>query len=243
MTTETTGTREFSGSRILLMGDCEAEHVAPVLLDRDEVNGAVIIQTGDFLPFHRAISCGSSCRIDSIANILEKRRATLLVIRGNHDAPSFFTDFRKGWGDEYGIRPLGDYESFCVNGKRCLAIGGAVSLNRAMKRAESRLHSGEEVSDPPALLPLVDWVFSHSAPKAATPPRSKRFVDAFAVADPDLPAAIAREAALLEGVLRGLPARPTLWAYGHFHRPWIKEAKGTAFICSGDGVIGSISEV
>lgn len=142
-------------------------------------------------------------------------RVHLFCIRGNHDDPQFF---KGGYETEF-LHPLPDYSELMINGKRALAIGGGISIDRTYRK-EGRNWWRDEVMtldrekigrvDAP-----IDLLLTHSGPApAGLPSLSKSF-----------PGLVRRDKGLLpeihaeQDACKELEAllEPAYWVFAHFH--------------------------
>lgn len=74
---------------------------------------------------------------------LEKRNLYLLFIRGNHDDPSFFSKMKDRFTDRFVLIP--DYTLLTINNTKILCIGGAVSVDRRLRKLNSSYWYEEEI--------------------------------------------------------------------------------------------------
>lgn len=122
---------------IFCIGDIHRDIAKTVeVIIKYDVKNATIIALGDFGIF-RYRDYKEYLPLDLV---LQKRNIMLYTIRGNHDNPMFFNDSRnkiiiKFWNKFKNIKFLSDFTKFNINNKRCIAIGGAVSIDRCVRRS------------------------------------------------------------------------------------------------------------
>src|ERR1700753_1506161 len=88
----------------------------------DEV--AYIIQCGDFgIGFHPTTD---EENLHLLNKFLKRRNIIMIVIRGNHDDPSFFT----GTHIFSNLKLVSDYSTMDIYGIKYLFVGGAISIDR-----------------------------------------------------------------------------------------------------------------
>lgn len=127
-----------------------------------------------------------------LKEFIAKQPITLLCVRGNHEArPANYTStcfeiwgddpvVEDGWYFEFeypNIKYLADGTIFDLNGKRCLAIGGAYSIDKEYRLLMGwRWFADEELTDEEMCNILdkidhqsFDYVFTHTCPEAWQP--------------------------------------------------------------------------
>jgi len=200
------------------------------------IHGAHIIQVGDFglgfntpqrerellAPLHRA---------------LLNTESVLHVIRGNHDDPAYWRPAHShGWHYDT-IRLVPDYTVLSVPGARILCVGGALSIDRILRRRNHGYWPDEGVVLDEGRLAALNllglWgVITHTAPDIAPPVAIDSSVRGYL--DIDLPLAddLRRERAALTQLYEVVRTRTSIptWVYGHFHAHAEALHEGTRFI-------------
>lgn len=184
---------------------------------------------------------------NQVAGRLRKANNHVVFVRGNHDDPSYFCEKKvsyKRW------RCVPDYSVVRACGHDILCIGGAVSIDRSVRKEENarlRLRGHVQTAswwpdEVPVFLPeeigslpedvRIDTVVSHTAPSCCDPlPYDKSGLlswaeDDLAVLD-DVDAERKTMDDIMEAVRKRYPVER--WYYGHFHRSWAGERDGILF--------------
>ena len=173
----------------------------------------------------------------------------LVMVRGNHDNPAYFEDPYRIKHERFMTVP--DYAVLTACGHVILCVGGAVSVDRMMRKnspfyraavgsapLERNVYWEDEVPvfDEAALDEIsvayeIDTVITHSAPLVCD-----RIVQmglySFSIDDNQLLTDVEQERATLERLRsdlleRGHPLR--YWYYGHFHQSWHYEIDGVMY--------------
>ena len=200
------------------------------------VHGAHIIQVGDFglgfntpqrerellAPLHRA---------------LRNTESVLHVVRGNHDDPAYWRPGHNHHWQYDTIRLVPDYTVLSVQGARILCVGGALSIDRILRRRNHSYWPDEGVvldEGHLAALNLTDlWgVITHTAPDIAPPFAIDSSVRGYLDIDPPLADDLRHERAALTQLCTMVRTRTSIptWAYGHFHGHAEVLHEGTRFI-------------
>lgn len=185
-------------------------------LKAHQIKNCTLIQVGDF---GIGFKPNTENRIlQSINEELSERESTLLVIRGNHDNPSYFD----GKHDYEFIKFLPDYTTMEIDGLNHLFIGGALSIDRRVRtegidywKNEGFVKDLDKISE----LKDIDVVVTHTAPNFVEPFGFNGIVAHYAENDPTLLEELTEERKLITEVF------DTLWEknniqyhfYGHFH--------------------------
>lgn len=188
-------------------------------------SGDTLIQVGDF-------GCGFIHieRIKSLARTLEQANAELLVIRGNHDDPSWF-DNRK-------IGPITFLPSNCVReveGKNMLFMGGAVSIDRLLREVNRDWWRGEEYIHDEEFLAAqrnINIVVTHTSPQLVNP-CIKKSLSYYTSKDSTLQEDLNAEGNRLNKAYDILRQNNVIekWYFGHFHVSCTHFVDGTSFNC------------
>ncbi len=174
---------------------------------------------------------------------LGKANNRVLMIRGNHDDPAYFSEGRIA---HERFRTVPDYSIVHACGHSILCVGGAVSIDRAHRKSFDAKHpssltaswwSGEmptydkEALDAIGKNSRIDTVITHTAPSFCEL-LSKNGLAQWAEQDPDIPADCARERETMDCILSHLKrsGHPLFrWYYGHFHQSWCSEINGIIY--------------
>ena len=181
--------------------------------------------------------------IKRCAQRLNKAGNWVVMVRGNHDDPSYFREERI---HHKRFRCVPDYSVIQACGHNILCIGGAVSIDREnRKKRDSRCAVAgvasywtdeEPVYDEAALSAVVrairiDTVVTHTAPSFCEL-ISKSGLAEWAALDADIPSDCAKERETMDRILSFLRAAEqplSRWYYGHFHQSWSSEIEGILF--------------
>ena len=223
-----------------ISGDIHGEIRALIYnLSRLEAKDTVVIVAGD---------CGIGFEklghyeniYHRIKNTLEKQNCILLLVRGNHDDPSFF---REKLIDFPRMKTIPDYSIVSVANRNVLCVGGAISLDRydrkqdiinrqLARKKELPIYWTDEypICDFEKLALIanngvkVDTVVTHSAPLFCYP-QIKRNMERRILFDPQLIEDVKKERETLSALHSQLlkdnhPIKD--WCYGHFHTSHIE---------------------
>ena len=183
-------------------------------------------------------------------NILSYNNSYVMLVRGNHDNPSFFDGKKINFSN---LKAIPDYSVITVNEKNILCVGGAISIDREWrKKQEERINefsinnkkslywdNEAPVFDKDALLNVIesikiDYVITHSAPSFVAP-ETPAGVDEWSESDKDLLNDIKEERKVFDRIfetLRDNGMKPMYWAYGHFHNySSLEKRSDTIFRC------------
>ena len=184
--------------------------------------GSTLIQVGDF-----GIGFGphsdEARLLNKLNDALVKYNINLLVIRGNHDDPSYFTNNQI----RSNIRLLADYTVEEIGGKTYLFVGGALSIDRELRLEGHSWWSDEgikELSDDEwnSIAGKFDVVITHTAPSIAPPVlrESSIAVKMASLHDPLLVEDVRKENEKMNDLYNRVVEfqTPSQWYYGHFHK-------------------------
>ena len=183
------------------------------------VTDTTIIQVGDF-----GVGFISKAKMDEqmidINKRLEKNNNRLLVIRGNHDDPAYFD----GTYIFSNIEFLSDYTVRTIEGKNYLFVGGAISIDRCIRRSGVDYWPNEkfvlDLDKINAINENIDVVIAHSSPSFCQPVHFNELVWWYVAQDPSLHDALLNERKDFETMYNTLKLnghRLEYWFNGHFH--------------------------
>ena len=176
---------------------------------------------------------------NQIAGLLRKANNWVVFVRGNHDEPSYFAEQRINYTR---WRTVPDYSVIRANGHNILCVGGAVSIDRAMRipkntkekpifwADEAPVFRPDEIQSIPADI-KIDTVVTHTAPSRCEFTSNleiqiwaKEFHDTHLLRDCEQE----RKALdMLEEKLKNNGHPLQNWYYGHFHASWTRTMDGT----------------
>lgn len=238
---------------MIVLGDVHRRwEEASATIARAGLRGRTIMQVGDF-----GLGFGDADRerlqLAALGEALARSRNRLLIVRGNHDNPALFrahATFANG-----AIQVVPDYSLVMVEGHKVLVVGGAISVDRKLRRA-GRSYWPDEACvldlDRLAALDLdgLAAVVTHAAPGIAPPVLRDRFAAGPAPGPPPgirpaLHRLYARDATLagdvlaerrmLDALYRAIRRRTAIphWIYGHYHHHDTRLYDGTRFTMLG----------
>lgn len=218
----------YDKDMVIFVGDVHEKFTSlEYFIEQRGIENALIIVCGDFgMGF---------CNFDTykvlfdIMNTnLDYKNNDLLIVRGNHDDPSYF-ERELVYGDR--IKLVKDYSTVSVNGYNILCIGGATSIDMMDRTINIDWWPGEELVFNEIINEIrdIDFVVTHTAPVFCLPPL-KYFHNIYE----ELNLKITEERKTLERVYVILKTNnPGLkkWFYGHFHNSENYMYDGVNFIC------------
>lgn len=177
---------------------------------------------------------------NQISRLLRKANNWVVFVRGNHDDPSYFAEQRINYAR---WRTVPDYSVIRANGHNILCVGGAVSIDRAMRMIpctskstpifwadEAPVFRPDEIEGIPADI-RIDTVVTHTAPSSCEI-SSQAGILTWALYDNTLLQDYAQERRTMDMVkafLENQGHHPQDWFYGHFHQSWTGTIDNTRF--------------
>lgn len=176
-----------------------------------------------------------------IAGKLKKCNNYVAFVRGNHDNPAYFAEEKVShlrW------RCVPDYSVIAACGHNILCIGGAISIDRMMRKAQEKTKSLKETgyywaTEAPVFTKQaideisvpIDTVVSHTAPSFCEK-HDHSFLSVWAQNDPSLIEDVTEERRTMDQIYdylkeKRMPIRR--WYYGHFHQSWYSIIEGVMF--------------
>ena len=174
---------------------------------------------------------------------LSKANNWILMVRGNHDDPSYFNEEKISYER---FRTIPDYSVIQACDHNILCVGGAISIDRYNRQKyDNRNRISQVASYWPDEVPVynetllneiskefkIDTVITHTAPSFCEL-FSKDGIADWAEWDPELFTDIDKERHTIDQIFNHLKsdAHPVShWYYGHFHRSWTSEIEGVLF--------------
>ncbi len=174
---------------------------------------------------------------------LSKSNNWIVMMRGNHDAPSYFSE---GKISHQRFRTISDYSVIQTCRHNILCVGGAVSIDRTYRIEHDSRHPDSSVAsywkdempifDENALKDIeqrfrIDTVVTHTSPSFCEL-ISKDGLSEWATRDPNLLADCNKERRTMNLIFEYLKANNhplEHWFYGHFHQSWSSCIDGVLF--------------
>ena len=231
--------------RILYLGDIHGNfNLINQYLKRFDIKDAYIIQVGDFgVGFNGMLK--EKRTLEYTHTELVKRNVIVYAIRGNHDYKPWFDSDPFGFTN---IKLVKDYTVLNLEGQNILCIGGAVSVDRMMRKTKNQkagnfdIKTGNESWWPDETFnweddKLVDLrdiniVVTHTAPDYCVPDNGNGFgpfVNGLMHNDPDLKLDLLDERRKMTLAFQTVKMYNDvkLHLYGHFHRSDMITIDGT----------------
>lgn len=202
-------------------------------LKRKRIRNENLIQVGDFGLGFRSEK-DDLLLLNKLNDYLASRGNHLFIIRGNQDDPTFFD----GSTQLSNLQLLQDYSVLNLEGKCILLIGGAISIDRRIRKLDINYWKDEgfvfnESKLKSILLSTknIDVVVTHTAPAFTFPQEFDSIVASYAKKDPALIEELVAERKLLNELYSTIVAvaKPTHWYYGHFHSSKREKINGINF--------------
>jgi predicted phosphodiesterase len=231
--------------RLMFLGDIHGNfNLINQYLKRFDIKDAYIIQVGDFgVGFNGMLK--EKRTLEYTHTELVKRNVIVYAIRGNHDYKPWFDSDPFGFTN---IKLVKDYTVLNLEGQNILCIGGAVSVDRMMRKTKNQkagnfdIRTGNESWWPDEIFnweddKLVDLrdiniVVTHTAPDYCVPDNGNGFgpfVNGLVANDPDLKLDLLDERRLMTLAFQTVKMYNDvkLHLYGHFHRSDMIQIDGT----------------
>jgi Icc-related predicted phosphoesterase len=152
--------KKIEAENIALIGDIHGrfEMLGHLISDLN-IQNSVIIQVGDFgVGFNDPMF--ELQQLNQLTEILKPSNNRLLVVRGNHDDPSYFLETK----DLGNITFIKDYTYIQINEEVFLFAGGAVSVDRIDRTRGVDWFFGEPMPPIPRGLKPCDVLITHTGP-------------------------------------------------------------------------------
>jgi len=217
---------------IAIQGDLHSDYSSIIyFLHSNNLDKVLIINVGDFSLFEY------NSQIDELNRNLGLRESKLLVVRGNHDNPAFYT----GEKVYENIIFLKDYTLVKINEQNILCVGGAISVDRkaptlAKPNPEDRIGFDYFLDEGFVLQEIdidkIDFVITHTAPDGVFPITFGSLVEQYSKFDETLKTDLFVERHQMRLLCDSiLPKGVKQWYYGHFHQDSVTYMGETRFQC------------
>jgi Icc-related predicted phosphoesterase len=213
---------ETTQTNLYFLGDIHGDwDLLGKYLNQYGISNSTIIQVGDFGMGFREPKREREILLNLNKKLLQ-RNVNLLAIRGNHDYPFVF----KGRYSA-GIELVPDYSLKTIGGLDILLMGGAISVDRTVRKVGESYwtQEGFRFSDRSLELLLaktkkIDIVVTHSCPKEIYPYKMNEVVMRYLAVDEKLGTDLENDREDHSKLLKFLidnNRKPTWWFYGHYH--------------------------
>lgn len=185
-------------------------------LKAHKIKNHSLIQVGDFGVGFKPTT--EDYVLKDLNDELGERECTLLVIRGNHDNPSYFD----GNHDYEHIKFMPDYSTMFIDDLNHLFIGGAVSIDRTLRKSNIDYWEDEKFNfdlERVKSLTNIDVVVTHTAPNFVPPLYYGGIVSHYCNKDSSLYGDLESEKNAVTEIFKELKKNNQLkyHFYGHFH--------------------------
>jgi hypothetical protein len=145
---------------ILVVGDNHGKYDSLFnKIKSSNISDCVLIHVGDggegFLPYERQLR-----QFQHFNDFFQKYNIEYLSIRGNHSDPAYFD----GSINLSNFKLLQDYTTLTLNDKKFLFVGGAISIDRALRKQGLSYWSDEGFKLDHSKIRQCDVLITHSAP-------------------------------------------------------------------------------
>lgn len=145
-----------------------------------------------------------------------KNNNDLIFLRGNHDSKQRFAELRKE--NLQNIYFPKDYETYSINNKTIMFIGGAISVDRCGRTPGVSYWSDEKVVLNEDKCQKCDILVTHTAPSWCFPQSFGDIVYGWAKEDSYLIEDLTNERSIVDKIFN--ICQPSYHVYGHFHSSW-----------------------
>jgi len=199
-----------------------------------KITDTTFVQVGDFGIGFRPTSEHNV--LQTLSEELGNRTCFLLVIRGNHDDPYYFD----GKHDYDFIKFLPDYTDMEIDGLNHLFIGGAISIDRTIRKKGIDYWDNEGFvsdMDKAGSIRNIDVLVTHTTPNFVAPIGFNKLVYSYASKDPDLLSELEIERNKVTEVFNEIKKNNQLkyHFYGHFHDNVRELIDGCNHVMLGEG--------
>lgn len=203
-----------SNKSLLFLGDIHGSwyHLLN-MIDEAKINNANVICVGDIgVGFKKSIK-DEYFYFNQLNETFKAANINFFGIRGNHDNPLFFCKKNRVCLDNFEL--LEDYSVLQYDSKLIQCIGGAISLDRTIRKEGQSYWSDEPACFKKTKCKKTDILVTHTAPSRCFPQKFNDFVFSWAKHDNLLLDDLIAERVLLDKIFA--QCNPTIHLYGHFH--------------------------
>lgn len=167
--------------------------------------------------------------LDNLEDYCERHNGRILIVRGNHSNPEYYTDSH--WTREKYKRVtfVKDYTYLSINDNTFLFAGGAVSIDRNARfiNHDYWADEGFNLPDNYTDLSVCDVLITHSVTIDAPPIGGLDRIAGWFKNDPSLRYELIEEREKIKKLVDQV--KPKINLYGHFHNTYSERIEGTWF--------------
>lgn len=199
---------------ILLCGDHHGEYHAVLdAIKRLDIRDCYIIHVGDGGEGFILNPEKQQREFEYYNNIFQHRNIIYCSIRGNHSNPYYFRSSQVNLDN---FKLLEDYTIVSYKSKTIQLIGGAISIDRCIRKSGRDYWEEEAVDFDKSKCKKVDVLITHTSPQWCFPYGCDNpMVNSWCARDHKLRGEIIEERLILEEIFKA--CQPSVYAYGHFH--------------------------
>lgn len=204
---------EHNSDNIYFIGDTHELDFVDVL-EHYKLKDFILIHVGDTGTGFSKFSVDQA-RVGFLQKYCNENNGQIFLIRGNHDDPKYFVENSPLSSSRVTFLP--DYTYLKINGKVCLFVGGAISIDRQDRMLGEDYWQDEifVLSENYNELPQCDVLVTHSSPLSCPPMDGLSRISGWFKNDPTLKEELIKERLDIEKLY--LHVNCAQLYYGHFH--------------------------
>jgi hypothetical protein len=206
---------KLQAENIYIIGDTHTLNYVDLLIHRNLKN-FILVHVGDSGEgFHTRDIDEKS--IKNLNDYCKDNHGIILTVRGNHSDPDFYNN-PTHWSKSYDhVVFVPDYTYIYLNNNKCLFVGGALSIDRQIRRLniDYWTNEGFYLPDDYDCLSVCDVLFTHSA-ASCCPPYSLDRIKYYFENDPTLREELILERLDIQKLYEQVKCAYNF--YGHFHQ-------------------------
>lgn len=204
---------EHNADNIYFIGDTHDLNFVSIL-DHYKLKDFILIHVGDTGTGFNKFSVDQA-RVGFLQKYCNENNGQIFLIRGNHDDPKYFIE--KSPLSSSRVTFLPDYTYLKINGKVCLFVGGAISIDRTYRTSGIDYWADEPfiLNENYAELPQCDVLVTHSSPTCCFPNDGFSRIAGWLKEDPALRPLLIEERQNIEKLYDHVNCSQLY--YGHFH--------------------------
>ena len=226
----------------VLLGDIHGSwYVITDFLKKSNNDKICLIQVGDF---GIGFESNDLEKLEKLNQNLIDKDSHLLIIRGNHDDPFWFSEENYKYEKEKltNIYFVPDYTVLNINGDNILFIGGAISIDRKYRLSHDMMYNTKSYwkdelvnfdYDFAEKIRNIDRIVCHTSPDFCEPVRFNNLVYSFAQNDDKLLQELRDERSNMTKLINEIMKNNNIkeYFYGHFHNSYRLYHNDCSFVC------------